>query len=286
MTTTVQLSELLAKVRYNSGVSAVEGLDPFRRMLENDADGAVLDFLKLEAPGLPDKIRGGIVFVLSEHYFKVGDMERIRALFASGDPETREATLGALWGDPTAFALLGTGVVDMAIKATSDSAEGVRTEACRVLQNQCAWKVDVSQAIRPLTGLLKDSAWRVRHQAAYAGGNFAAQKQYDLTGMVQPLTRNLAHENIYVRVASAWALSKLVKRHDISPAVSQLTETLTSKDDYNAARKNAAGALLAWAKRSKDHAQSVQAAIAGLPLDRQRKEVARFLRELEALDRT
>lgn len=159
MVMTVQLSELLANVRYNRGVSCVEGLDPFRRKLETDADGSTLAFLKHQAPGLPDKIRGGIVFVLAEHYFKAGDLASIRALSANDDPETRESTLNALWDEPAAGADLGPGVVALAIQATSDPDSGVRTESCRVLQNQCAWKVDVAQAIGPLTSLLDDVEW-------------------------------------------------------------------------------------------------------------------------------
>jgi HEAT repeat protein len=174
-------------------------------------------------------------------------------------------------------------VVALAIQAIRDPDAGVRTEACAVLQNQCAWKVDVSQAIQPLTGLLGDPAWRVRHQAAYACGNFAGQKQYDLIVMVSPLTLNLAHENIYVRVASAWALWKLAKRHDLSAAVPELARILASDDDYDAARKNAAGALLCWAKRAPAHLSEVRGAVSELIVDVKRKEVARFVRELAAV---
>jgi hypothetical protein len=277
------LDNLLSNVRYNAGVSAVEGLNPFRRLLETDTDGSTLAFLMREAHGLPDKVRGGIVFVIAEHYFKAGDVASIRVLFANADAETRAGTLNALWGEPAASTELGPGIVALATQAAGDPDAMVRTEACSVLQNQCAWKVDVSSAIQPLTGLLSDPEWRVRHQAAYACGNFAAQKQYKLSAMVRPLTLNLAHENIYVRVASAWALWKLAKRHDIAASIQELARTLTTEDDYDAARKNAAGALLCWAKRGLDNLNHVRTAVSHLDLNSERKEIARFRRELESL---
>ena len=66
----------------------------------------------------------------------------------------------------------------------------------------------------------------------------------------------------------------------------ELARTLTSDDDYDAARKNAAGALLCWAKCGSENARAVRTADSDQPLNNQRKEVARFIRDLETLDLT
>ena len=67
-------------------------------------------------------------------------------------------------------------------------------------------------------------------------------------------------------------------KHDMGAAVSDLVLMLAVNDDYDQPRKEAASALLNYAKQSKE--ARVRWAIRDAPLDVQRKEITRFLKRL------
>ncbi|MBI3864632.1 MAG: hypothetical protein HY290_22365 [Planctomycetia bacterium] len=278
-----ELGRLLALVKFDASLNVIEGLDAFRRLLAKDAGGDVLQFLKREMATLEGKRRGAIAFVLAEHYRQTGDLANVQTLFAVDDAEVQESVLNAPWGEPGANPQMGPGIVQLAVQGAVHPSPGVRTEACYVFQNQCAWKVDVSSAVAPLQTLLDDQIPRVRHQAAFAVGNLAKRK-YDMSSHVVPLRRNLKHEVNFVRDASAWALWQLSRhKHDISSAVPDLVELLTDDDESDRPRKNAAGALLHHARKSAGSAREVNKAVSRAKLDLNRREIKRFLDQLANL---
>jgi HEAT repeat protein len=180
---------------------------------------------------------------------------------------------------------MGPGIIQLAIEATSHPAPAVRTVASYVFQNQCAWGVDVSEAVEPLRKLLADPVARVRHQAAYAVGNLAKHK-YDMSRLITPLRSNLEHEDMYVRESNAWALWQLSRsKHDIGSAVPDLVRLLKKEanSDYSEVRKQAAGAILHHAKKSAANAIQVKQAVEGANLDSRRKEIHKFVNQLAAL---
>ncbi|MHC4405611.1 MAG: hypothetical protein ACYTG0_38690 [Planctomycetota bacterium] len=183
MVDTAELERLLSLVEYRAEVASVEGLDEFRDRLKDDSNGRVLGFLKRALPKLEGERRGGIAFVIAEHYRETGDVKSVRRLFATDDACQRTGVLDALWAGPGSTPEMGRAIVQMAIDAADDPSPAVRTEASRVLQCQCDWGVDVSAGIAPLRSLLKDRSHRVRHQAAYAVGNLARRK-YDMSGCI------------------------------------------------------------------------------------------------------
>jgi hypothetical protein len=275
-----ELDRLLSLVEFRAVGNYVEGLDAFRNLLDKDSDRTVLRFLTRALRSLEGQRRGGIAFILAEHFRQIGDLANLQKLFATDDPCVKESVLNALWGEPGSNPQMGPGIIQMAIDATNHSAPEVRTEGCSVFQNQCAWGVDVSHALAPLQSLLKDQNDRVRHQAAYAVGNLAKRK-YDMAEHIPLLRRNVKHKDMYVREASAWALWQLSRsKHDIGSAVPELVWLLTDTEEYNEQRKKAAGALIHHAKKSADNGKQVKQSIQGVRLDSKRKEIKRFLDQL------
>jgi hypothetical protein len=283
MVASSELGRLLSLVVFDASLSVVEGLDAFRDLLQKDSDGRVLRFLKREMTKLEGKQRGGVAFVIAEHYRRRGDLKNLRKLFAINDAEVKQSVLNALWEEPGSNPQMGPGIVQLAIQATDDPSPGVRTEACYVFQNQCAWGVDVSGAVTPLQSLLNDRSNRVRHQAAYAVGNLAKGK-YDVSRNVAPLRRNVRHRDTYVRESSAWALWQLSRhKHEIGSAVPELVQLLTDDEEWDGPRKNAAGALLHHARKSAANAKQVNERVKSVCLDLKRKEIKRFLEQLASL---
>jgi HEAT repeat protein len=284
MATTTELERLLSLVVWNARISFIEGLDPFRNLLEHDADGHVLRFLSRHLRGLQGKRRGGIAFVLAENYRRKGDVRNLRRLFATNDAEVKASVLDALKGEPGANSQMGPNIVQMAIKAARHASADVRTYASSVLQSQSAWGVDVQDAIGPLQDLLKDANQRVRHQASYAVGNLARHK-YDMSACIPQLRRNLSHDILYVREASAWALWQLSrKKHDIASAVPDLVGLLKEDEDYNGPRKQAVGALIHHAKKSPENVRDVRDRVRAAALNGHRKEITRLFSELGELN--
>ena len=279
-----ELEGLLALVAFDARLNFVQGLDAFRRLLAADDDGRVLQFLSGQLPGLEGERRGGIAFVLAEHYRLAGDLENLRALFAIDDAIVKESVLNASWGDPSDDPRMGRGIVALAIGAAGHAAAGVRTEVCSVIQNQCAWGVDVGDAVALLPGLLGDESSRVRQQAAYAASRLAKGK-YDVSACISPLRENLKHVMAFVRTASAaafWQLSR--SKHDIGIAVPDLVLLLADAGDWSEPRKQAAGALLHHARKSAHHAAAVKSLVAATRLDEHRQEIGRFLAGLAKLE--
>jgi HEAT repeat protein len=219
--------------------------------------------------------------MLAERYLSSGDLDALRALFVASDDAAKASVLNAVWAEPRPE--IGPSVVTLAIEAATHASAAVRTEACSVFQNQCAWGVDVSGVLEPLRMLLDDPNDRVRQQAAFATGNLA-KRRYPMASHVEPLVRNLQHEDKFVRDSSAWALWQLSRRkHDIGTAVGALVSLLSDRDPWDGPRKNAAGALLRHARRSPGNARSVKLAVKAAHLKSMSKTVARFLEELSGV---
>jgi hypothetical protein len=283
MATLTELKRLLALVVWDPRLSVTEGLTPFRDLLEHDADGHVLRFLNRELPKLQDQKRGAIAFAIAENYRRKGDVKKLQELFAIDDENVKSSVLDALQGEPGSNPQMGPAIVQMAIQAARDASPAVRTVASSVIQNQCAWGVDVKDAIAPLQDLLEDANPRVRHQAAYAAGNLAKRK-YNMSACIAQLRTNVKHSVLYVREASAWALWHLSRsRHDISSAVHELVWLLTDEDEYNGPRKQAAGALIHHAKKSPENAAVIRDRVRAAALDEEHKEIRRFVSDLGQL---
>jgi hypothetical protein len=281
--TTAELRRLLSLVEFNERLHVHEGITPFRSLLERDADGHVAQFLRDEFAGLVGKRRAAIAFVLAEHYRLTGDLARLAKLYADDDPEAKRMTLNALWGSPGSNPEMGPGIVQLALDGACHPDSAVRTEACYVIQNQCAWKTDVDVAVEPLRRLLDDASDRVRMQAACAVGNLAKRK-YDLSGHIAPLGRNLCCRDASVRNYSAWALWQLSKhKRDIGAAAFDLAQALMADDEWSAPRKNAAGALLHHAKKSPANIAQVRQHLASVRLNSQYAEVRRLTEQLASL---
>ncbi len=278
-----ELNRLLSLVEWNARLSVVEGLHELRILVGKDSGGDVLRFLTRALSKLQGKKRGGIAFVVAEHYRTIGDLKKLQKLCETNDVDVKESVLDALQGEPGPNPQMGPGIVQMAIVAMQDDSPEVRTVACSVIQNQCAWGVDVEGAIKRLQDLLADDSPRVRQQASYAIGNLA-KRRYDMAASIPLLGRNVKHDAMDVRVASAWALWQLSrKKHDISAAVPELIWLLTDGDEYNEHRKKAVGALLHHAKKSSENARAVQACAWSAALHLNYKEVQKFVNELETL---
>ena len=282
MTDLQQLKTLLSQVVYNKSYNALDGLAPIQFLLAKDQEGEEVRFLNEQLPTLPEKVRGGIAFVLASHYLETGNLPAIRDLFASTDVEIQKAVLNGLCGEPNASEEMGPGIVALAVEGMRHPAWEVRSQAASVIQNQSAWKVDVTTALAALLRLLEDPVAQVRRSASYAAGNVAKRK-YDLASFLPALIGNLRHEDMFVREPSAWALWQFSRRYDLAPAVANLVHLLTSTEDYDDLRRSAAGGLLHHARKSSHNRDIVQQQVALTPLDLKRKEIARFLQQLAAL---
>jgi HEAT repeat protein len=232
-----------------------------------------------------DNLAADTVYFRANAYREAGDLAQLQELYAGGDAVIRRAVLNGLWGEPHASPEMGPGIVALAIAAMSYPAPGVRAEACSVVQNQAAWGVDVTPALEPLLGLLRDPDGNVRRMACYATGNVGRRRRrYDLAAHLPELSGLLYDPDIYVREPAAWALWRLsAGKRDIGTAVPALADALAGRDEYEGPRKQAAGALLHHARKSPKNAEAVRRAVEVMPLERERKEVRRFLEQLEAL---
>lgn len=284
MTEASELNVLLALVEWDPRLSVVEGLEAFRDLLEKDSDGHVLRFLIRALPKVQGQRRGGIAFVIAEHYRLNGDLENLKRLFATNDADVKESVLDALQGEPGKNPRMGPGIVYMAIEALQHDSPAIRTVACSVLQNLCSCGVDVADSIRLLQEMLKDKVPRVRHQACYAIGNLA-KRRYDLSASTAPLRRNIKHKDFFVREAAAWALWQLSRsKHDISAAIPELIWLLADGEEFNEPRKKAAGAVLHHAKKSSTNAEAVKEQARAAALNLELKEVRKFISELNMLE--
>ena len=276
MATTSELRHLLSLVHFDARLSCIEGLTAFRNLLEQDLDGSVLRFLNQELPKLEGKKRGGIAYALAEHHRQTGNLKSLQQLYAHDDIEVKASVLNALWGQPGSNPAMGPGIVQLAIDGANHASPTVRTEACSVFQSQCGWKVDVSGAIALFHRLLSDDSDCVRSQAACAIGNLAKGK-YDMSKHVAQLGQNARREDISVRNYSAWALWQISRnKQDIGVAVPELVQLLADDDDWNDPPKNAAGALLHYAKKSSQNREQVMQCLKMVQLDPKYKEIRRL----------
>ena len=281
MTSSAGLERLLSLVNFDPRLSSTEGLDTFQDLLDGDEQTQTVRFLLRKLPTLEGHRAGGIAFLLANYYSRsASDLNGLRKLFAIDDPKIKESVLSALTGNPGSNLKLGAGIVEMALQSMQHSAPGVREQACRVIQNQSAWKMDVTGALEPLKSLLNDESRKVRRQAASAIGNLAKDK-YDMSSHIDGLRQNARHTDIYVKEAAAGALWQLSRsKHDIGAAVPELVQLLTDEDDYDLHAKNAAGALLHHAKKSETNLKQVRQAIKQVRLNSKRQEITRFVEQL------
>lgn len=280
MATTSELRQLLTLVQFDARLNCTEGLDAFRELLRDDPDGTVVRFLNRELPRLEGQRRGGVAWVLAEHYLQSGDLASLQQLFSDEDADVKSNVLNALWGDPGSTPEVGPGIVQLAIDATRHSSPEVRAAACSVIQNQCGWKVDVSNAVAPLLRLLSDDSDQVRMNAACAVGNLAKRK-YDLSQHVVPLGHNVRSQDISVRNYSAWALWQISRsKQEIGAAIPELAGLLTDDEGWKDPRKNALGALLHHAQKTPDNREQVRRCLHAVELDPTCKLIQRFQKQL------
>lgn len=277
-----ELRRLLSLVVFRAHYNAVDGLDAFRNLLRKDWEGVVLSFLQGALKSMAGEERAGIVYVIAEHYREKGDIDNLRRLYAMEHSDARASVLNALWGKG-GNAEMAEGIVALAVEAAGDPWPAVRTQSCSVLQNQSSWKVDVSQGLEPLLGMLNDCEFGVRRQAAFAAGNLAKRRQYDMSPHLARIAQNLTDKDRFVQDASAWALWQMSRfNHDIGPAIPGLARLLATPaiDDWGGPFKNAAGALLHHARKSEAGARFVRENVCDVSLAPTRKDWKRFLDQL------
>lgn len=278
-----ELSQLLAGVHFDPRFSVVEGLTVFRDRLDRDTDGRVERFLLRHLSLVEDRARSGVAFIIAERQARCEKVAALRRLYATDDPHVKQGVLNGLWSGPHKNPKLTQLLVMLACDGLRQPVSSVRQHACSLIQNQAAWKVDVSEAVELVQSLLDDPESSVRRTAAFAVGNLAKSK-YDMSTSVMDLSRNARDANIHVREAATWALWQLSRaRHDISAAVPALIKVVRDKDDWNGPRKNAIGALLHHASKSPANAVLIRSNVAQAKLNRDLAEIQKFEARLKEI---
>ncbi len=274
-----QLPDLLSRVIHREDINAVEGLDPFRKLLKGPSATDVLTFLQQNIQRLEERPKGGVIYAIAEHYRETGQVEPLRELYDTSAGHIRSSVLNALWMEPGSQPMAAC-IVDLALKGFTDASPEVRTEACSVIQNQAGWKVDVSPALPFLQQALRDDNARVRSQAAYAIGNLAKSK-YHMTPHLDGLIPCVTDADQFVRNAAAWALWQLSRRkHDIHNAIPALVQSLLIDNPWDGPAREATGALLHHARKSAAHADVVKQLVTQAALPPTRPVFKRFLQQL------
>ena len=116
MVTPSESKRLLLLVK-PSRCGSTEGLDAFRDLLQVDTTGCVLRFIQGEIQRTEGQVRGGLAYVLAEHYCGKGDLPRLQGLFETDDALMKKFVLNGLWGRPGPQAGMAEGIVAMAIEA-------------------------------------------------------------------------------------------------------------------------------------------------------------------------
>lgn len=214
---------------------------------------------------------------------EAGDLAGLKELFAAGDASVKAGVLNGLTLHPGDNPDMGPGIIALAVEGATHPSAEVRKWACIVFQDQDGWGVDVTSAVGPLLNLLGDEDPEVRRTAAYTLGN-VCKRRFDWSPHFEAVKRMLRDKYLYAPEAAAWALAHMSRaRHDIGAAVPDLVRVLIRKDEYNEPQKEAAKALLHHARKSPEGCDQVRRAIAGKALDKQRKEIQRFLEQLDRL---
>ena len=276
------LERLLAGITYRRELSAFENHSELSELLEDDADGTTLEYLYGAIGRMPSETRGAVVAMVAGRLFELGDERRIRELLATDDASVQYFALFAFTGRPTASATLGPLVVSLAIAATRSVDARVRAATCVVIQNQCAWKVDVKNALEPLQRLLSDRVDSVRRAAAFALGHLAKHR-YQVGPLLPDLRRTLVDSSVQVREGAAWAVAQFSRaKGDISSAVPELLQALQTPEAYYELLRAAAGALTHHAKKSTADRHQVRAELAKVTLDMTLKPVRKLVDEINA----
>jgi hypothetical protein len=93
-----KLRQLLSLVKHDPRVNYAEGLDAFRARLETKSAPETLRFLAKAVQETKGEIRGGLLFVLAEHFLRIGDLDAIERQFDASDDEGRASILNGLPG--------------------------------------------------------------------------------------------------------------------------------------------------------------------------------------------
>jgi len=211
---------------------------------------------------------------------EAGNLSAIQKLFAGGDAAIKKNVLNGLAGKAGGGPEVGEGIIALAVEGAGHPSPMVRYWAAKVIQEQGAYRVDVTPAHTALLELLADPEPEVRRMAAYAVGNVCKQR-LDWTRHFAALRQLVQDKSLYVPEAAARALANLSRaRLDIGPAVPDLVRVLSEGDDYDEPRKEAAKALLHHARKSPEGRKQVHRAVQGTALDPGRREVRRFLEQL------
>jgi len=223
-------------------------------------------------------------FQLAKNLRKKGDLAGLRKLFHNGDAAEKTAVLDGLAGNANDNLEMGPAIIQLATEGAAHSSHDVRYQACQVFQQLGAYGVDVTAAVEPLLTLLHDPVAKVRRMAAYATGNVCKQR-LEWSPHLTALISLLRDKDLYVPEAAARALADFSRaKFDIGPAVSTLVKVLKPDQDYDEPAKEAAKALLHFARKSTQNRERVRAAVAKARLDPEHKVVQRFLDKLQELD--
>lgn len=245
-------------------------------------DPSIAPLIVAEMPRLADGLQPVVAFALARHYLEVGSTDALARLIDHPRGDVVAAVLNGLTGEPP-DSQIADAVVSLANRYTQHPDPQVRHMAAAALQNQAAWKVDVSSAVPLVVDLLTDEDAEVRIKAAYTVAGFA-KARHDMSIALPALAASLADHNLYVTEAAAAALWQMSRaRHDLAAVVTPLVAVLESRIDYADARKQAAGALLHHSRKSRDNASTVREAVAGADLDKSRRENSKFLTQLAEL---
>ena len=209
-----------------------------------------------------------------------GELPGLRKLFRSASDELKGNVLNALTDEPGTKPEMGPGIVALAIEGAVSPAAMTRSWACDVFMNQCDWGVDMTLAVGPVLGLLRDHDNDDQRTVAYATG-IICKRKFDWSDHLVQLNRLLVDKNLYVSEAAVWALAQMSRsKQDINFAVPNLVKVLVKKRDYDEPRKEACKAMLHHARKSVANRDLLRQAV---KLNDQWKVVKRFLDQLGQL---
>jgi len=275
-----ELERLFALIAFDTRLSFVDGLTPFRELLSTGNAPRVADWLAAKLVSMHGEEASGVAFALTEYYLVNSAIDPITRLCASDCPHVREGCLDALGAEPPPDLGLRAALVALLIAACADADPRVRGQAARSLHCQSGWQTALSASVGPLRTLLTDDDADVRMQAACAVGGFA-KARIDISSCVVALGKSLSHERDDVREYGAWALWQAARtKQDIEAAVPDLIALIARMDGHRPSEKNALGALTQHMKNSPVRLANMTVAAAVLEPLASHPPIAKFLARL------